>query len=252
MSDSAKLLDLGLKYQPLQLPPGLEDFAPALGIEYHLNSAKTDTGRRKQDSAAVTGSFERIVNRGAGSVSPYYKGSLSYKNDRVDKGQGVTAALGLSLHSSAWHLNSFGLDTKAHYFWLWSPIVEIQREDKNGIEPAKKNPAAPVVALDGGVTRGKLSVATEYWPFAPSLEEIAQKKARRIQLQARYQLWDNASRAGFFKTYPRYQRIVTASFNVYLDNTQSLCIGLDHSNGENPELDKARDRTTELALKAKF
>ena len=252
VSDSAKLVDLGVKFQPQHLPESLALFAASAGIEYHLNSARADSGRRKQDSASINLSFERVYNPGGGLPKPYYKGSVAYKNDRVDKGQGVTGALGISVVDTAWHLNSFGLDVDSHHHWAISPFLEIQHEDKNGIEPAKKTTGATPPVLDGDITRSKATVALEYWPFSPSEREVAQKKGRRIQLLGRYQVWNNMGRYGFFTTSRRYQRLVTASINVYLDKTQSLSVGLDHSNGENPEQDKARDRTTELAFKAKF
>lgn len=249
VGDGTKQIQLGLKADALSFLPNYEaekeTTALQFGLEYHRDSTHVvKTNREKQNLSVVSFSGDTQPNEGETAVHPFVpivKYAVEYKNDRVEKGQGITAAVGLSAYMRGARINYAKRTDDCPFFW--SPIAELQFENKDGLQtspPATK-------PIDGNVTRAKGSVAVTVWPFKGPI-------TKRLELGARYQYWRNLARSGVFASadYPRNQRVVTVSLLAWLDEGEHVGLGFEHSNGENPEKNKPRDRTNEIALKIKF
>lgn len=239
-----RLVDAGLKLEMRDLVEdlGIQDTTVIQpGIEYHRDSTITKSGREKQNSFVGTLVADIQWNPGSGRLNPIIKPSIAYKNDRVDKGQGVTTAIGFSGFHSHTRLNS--MDRTDRVPFSWSPLLEIQWESKNGIEPAVPSPTP--TPLDGEVLRSKGGLAIRLYPLKAAF-------GRRVEIVGRYEGWYNFKRTGPFRDYSRFQRITIVSVNAWLNDDLNAGVGVDYSNGENPEKSKARDRSTELAFKLQF
>lgn len=237
------MADVGLKLELRSLEQTLQIQDTTLiqpGIEYHRDTTKTSSGTDKQNSFIGGFTTDTIWNLGEQRLSPILQGAFSYKNDRVDKGQGAQASIGISGYSSKLWLNS--MDRNAQSPLSWSPELALQWENKNGIAASASSPANP---LDGNATRAKGTLAVEVWPFRRTF-------GQRIEFAGRFDGWLNLNRSGCFAVYHKTQRITTCSVNFWLNNDRNAGVGLDYSNGENPEKGKARDRSSDVALKMQF
>lgn len=213
-----------------------------LGVEFHRDSTHVvKTNREKQNLFSASLVHERQWSGKAGETVPILKTSLTFKNDRVEKGQGVLGSVGVSLYSQNCRFNYANRSDSIPY--SLSPLIELQVENKDGLQTTP--PAT--TPIDGNVTRAKASLAASAWPLGGALN-------RRVELTARFDYWRNLARSGVFTgaSFPRNQRITTASLVIWGDDGQHVGLGFEHSNGENPEKNKPRDRTNEIAIKIKF
>jgi hypothetical protein len=119
---------------------------------------------------------------------------------------------------------------------MLTPRIALQSEQADDLVAA---------APSGSVTRLKASLDLALYPFN-------RKHKKNIEVLVGYQTWFNQSRSGPFADYAKRQELFTASLNVYLDSGQRFAIGLDYTDGENPEDGKEDQTVTSLSFKVKL
>ena len=198
--------------------------------EYHRNNQTT----KKQDCLQTGIDYVHIWNEGERRPSHFLELKAAFRNDRINTGRGGTASLTYTPLDQDWLINDWGASGARNFMWV--PMLSIQGAYADGLKPDESS---------GTVLRLKQEVDVSFLPFVSSTDG-------QVELLGSFQLWENQTRSGTFLKYHRFQRLYSISLNVYLDQKRRTAIGIDYSNGEDPEQGRQPQSLIAIALKIKI
>jgi len=167
-------------------------------------------------------------------VTSFIQGTLKYKNDRITTGEALLAKLEYTpLAPRAGIGTSIG---SGEFEFIWQPTVGLQYESADDVRKTKQS---------GEEARAMANIEIGLFPWASSLRH-------RLQFVARETCWHSFARSGAFDKFGADYDIFRASLTWYLDTGRHFGVGIDYSNGSDPELGLLRQELTTLSLKVKF
>jgi hypothetical protein len=167
-------------------------------------------------------------------VTNFVQGTLKYKNDRITTGEALLGKIDYTpLAPRAGIGTSIGSD---NFEVIWQPTVGLQYESADDVRKT---------GLEGDEARAMANIEVAFFPWAKPLHH-------RLQFVARETYWHAFARSGAFETFGSDYDIFRASLTWYLDGGRHFGVGIDYSNGSDPELGLLRQELTTFSLKVRF
>ena len=167
-------------------------------------------------------------------ITSFLQGTLKYKNDHITTGKAALAKIDYTpLAPRAGIGTSIG---SGELEFTWQPTIGLQYESADNVRKTKQS---------GDEARVMANIEVGLFPWATALHH-------RLQFVARETYWHAFARSGAFDRFSADYDIFRASLSWYLDTGRHFGIGIDYSNGSDPELGLLRQELTTLSLKVKF
>jgi len=203
-------------------------------LEYHRNDVGGD---KEQDSlqagfAIAARNLRAPTNLAPDPLNFHYETTFKYKNDRIKNGQGVSSSFAVSATKARIHLGAADETESGLVSWGWFPVLALQSEQADNL---KNEPS-------GSVTRLKGAVDLKILPFNPLNFEVG----------IGYNLWYNFTKSGPFERYHRTQMLFKAYATYWFTDNKNVGLGVDYSDGANPETNLKGDRFTSFGVKIQF
>jgi len=202
-------------------------------VEYHR---KTETSKEQNNfQAGLT-----VINI-YGDVSEghalYTQGSLKYVKDKITAGEGLLTKINVTPLYPDWWMGSARkiglLDLKV----IWQPTVGVQYETTNNVLKTGEH---------GSAARAFGSIEVGIYPFAEALRS-------NLEIVVRNNYWRNINQTGGYKSkYDQDHNLFQTGLTYYFDSSRHFGIGIDYSEGENPEEGLLEQANTILSLRLKF
>jgi len=218
-------IDLGITYERFQL--GIWALSPT--FEYHRNTLIAKSQNNLQGGIALSTVWGDVANSEFTLIPQF---SAKYKYDKFNTNDAMIAKIDFPMLKPNWAMGVRRGPKLFHLVWL--PTAGLQYEWGENIRATN---------YSGKLIRavGNLEVA-----FDPFWFEF--KKNIEFILRSTY--WYNIDRSSILKdAVPVDQHLNYVGFLLYFDDNEHCGVGIEYSNGENPEQGLAKQETTTISLK---